>query len=464
MSTIASRGGTAPAHHARAPRGHFLLGVLPQVRRDPLNFFLRVAQEYGQVVPIDLGPQRVFLVNDAALIEHVLQTNAANYQKSKLFKRLAPMLGDGLITSDGEIWRRQRRTSQPAFGGRALAAMQLHMVEATRDLLRRWDAQWVKRAPVDVAAEMNHLALDIALRSLFGIRLDRDDFARVYAAVTEFLRIVDRHIWSPLFVPIGVPTPRNVRYRRAVAEIEDVFTKIIARRRLEPERDDDLLGFLLREYGASPDDERLLRDLVISVLLAAHETTAASLSWTWYLLSTHPAVAERVIDEITDNLVGRDPGLDDLARLPYTRAAYEESLRLYPPIWTFSRDAIGDDRLGDTRIDKGATLMICIYTMQHDPRYWENPEGFDPTRFLSTAEGSRPRYAYFPFGGGPRTCIGARFAVLEAMTVLAIIAQAYRLELVPGQCVEPDPMITLRPRNGIWMKLRESERCAAPTS
>jgi cytochrome P450 len=437
-----------------APRSLPLVGMLPQVRRDPLNFFLRVSQNCGPVVPIALGPQIVYLVNDPALIEHVLQGNAANYRKSKLFKRLAPMLGDGLITSDGEIWRRQRRTSQPAFSGKALAAMQAQMVQATRDMLGRWDRAWLDQEPVDIAQEMMHLSLDIALRSLFGIRLASDDFAKIYGAVTTFLEIVDRHIWSPFFVPIAVPTPRNLRYRRAVADIESVFSRIIDQRRREPDRDDDLLGYLLKEYGSSSEDAKLLRDLVISVLLAAHETTASSLAWTWYLLSLHPAVEHRIASEASALLDGRAPKFDDLGGLSYTRAAYEECLRLFPPIWTFSRDAIEADRLGETAIPADATLMICIYTMHRHPRLWDNPEGFDPERFVTEFEGARPRYAYFPFGGGPRTCIGARFAQLEALTVIATVIQAYRLELVPGQRVEPHPMITLRPRHGIWMNLR----------
>jgi cytochrome P450 len=321
-------------------------------------------------------------------------------------------------------------------------------------MLGRWDRAWLDQEPVDIAQEMMHLSLDIALRSLFGIRLDSGDFAKIYSAVTTFLEIVDRHIWSPFFVPIAVPTPRNLRYRRAVEDIEAVFSRIIDRRRREPERDDDLLGYLLKEYGAAAGDAKLLRDLVISVLLAAHETTASSLAWTWYLLSLHPAVENKVADEAASRLDGRAPAFGELGDLPYTRAAYEECLRLFPPIWTFSRDAVAADRLGETAIPAGATLMICIYTMHRHPRLWANPEGFDPERFMIEREGERPRYAYFPFGGGPRTCIGARFAQLEALTVISTVTQAYRLELVPGQRIEPHPMITLRPRNGIWMTLR----------
>ena len=446
--------GQTPARDTQGPRGYPIVGVLPYVRKDPLRFFLSVSQTYGDVIPLALGTERVFLINHPDHLHHILQGNAKNYRKSKFSKRLSPMLGDGILICDGDVWKRQRNASRPAFSANSLSSMCSEMVLATDAMLQRWSSRYRDGDIIDVSIEMMHLTLDITLRSLFGTRLGAAEFKRTYQAVTEFLRVADRGLWSPIYMPVSVPTPGNRRYRKAIDDVNDIVDEILRQRRSMPEGKEDLLQYLISEYGTGTDARRDLRDVIVSMLFASHETTAAGLTWTCHLLSKHPAITRRMSEEIGGVLSARHPEFSDHAKLPFTKAVFEEAIRLYPPLWSTSRDAIEDDQLGDVRIPAGATVVMCIYAIQRSPRYWDNPEGFDPERFLAGNNKQRIRCSYLPFGDGPRTCLGSRFAVMEAVTVLSMLIQRYRLDMVPGHPVEPDPMITLRPRFGMPMRLR----------
>lgn len=445
-----------PARKVPGPRGFPLIGVLPQVRRDPLNFFVQVAREYGDVVRLAVGPERLLMVNRPEYIEHILQTNFRNYRKSKYYDRLKPMLGEGFLTSEGDLWLSQRRLAQPAFNGPALAAVADEMVVATGEMLHRWHGHCRQEASFDVAVEMMHLTINIAARTLFSTPLTESEADTACEALTLILREAERQIWSLFRIPSAVPTARNRNFKDAIQNIEGLFHDILNKHRHQPVPKRDLLSMILEVYGNERDSEsfRMLRDLVVSILMAGHETTAAALGWTFYLLATHPEVERRVYAEVMSVIGHRRPAYRDLQNLEYTRAVFEEALRLYPPVWTISRTAIGPDRLGDYAIRAGNSIMLCIYAIHRDPDLWPNPDQFMPERFLPDATPKPLPYAYIPFGGGPRKCIAARFATMEAMIVLAMIIRAFKVNLVPGYPVEPEPMITLRQRYGVQVNLQ----------
>lgn len=456
MQTAAVVTDRPPPRKAPGPRGFPLIGVLPQVRRDPLKFFTQTARDYGDVVQLAFGRERLLMVNRPEYIGHILQTNFKNYRKSKFYDKLKPMLGEGFLTSEGEMWLKQRRMAQPAFNGPALASVSEDMVLAAGEMLHKWYGRCKRGESFDVAVEMMHLTINIAARSLFGTALTESEANAAYDALTLILRDAERQIWSLFRIPSAVPTARNRAFKAAIMSIEDLFREIVAKRRQQPTAKRDLLSMILEVYGNAHDSEsfRMLRDLVISILMAGHETTAAALAWTFYLLCTHPDAEQRVYEEIMSVIGHRRPTYDDIRRLEYTHAVFEEALRLYPPVWTFSRTAIEADRLGDFIVPAGSSIMLCIYAVHRDPNIWTDPEQFKPERFLPNAEREPPRYAYFPFGGGPRICIASRFAIMEALIVLAMTIRTFKVDLVPGQKIEPEPMITLRPRYGVHVSLQ----------
>jgi cytochrome P450 len=292
---------------------------------------------------------------------------------------------------------------------------------------------------------------------MFGTDVDRD-----YASLSEAFGVALEYLNTKLFSPIDIserwPTPLNRRFLKARRTIDDVVYRVIGERRRTGHTRDDLLGMLLEardeETGESMSDGQL-RDEVTTIFVAGHETTATTLAWTWYLLSKHPAVARRVSDELDATLSGRTPAMADLPNLAHTRMVIDEAMRLYPPAWMFARLAIGDDEVCGYRIPAGSMVMLSPYVMHRHPAYWDNPEGFDPERFLPERSADRPKYAYFPFGGGPRLCIGNTFSQIEAQLIVAMVAQTYRLHLLPGHRVEPKPISTLRPYPGVMMTVQK---------
>jgi cytochrome P450 len=296
------------------------------------------------------------------------------------------------------------------------------------------------------------------LRCLFSVRLE-GQYEIVFDALTTLLRDAERRVWSFASPPLCVPTPHNLECQAALKALDHFVYGIIAERRANLGEHDDLLEILVTEHAQRMHEgmpESLLRDQVLSIVLAGHETTANGMAWAWYLLSKHVDAARRVESEVDQVLEGRVPQFADLAQLTYTKMVFDETLRLYPPVWTMSRDAIKDDWVGGIMIPAGITVMLCPYVVHRRPELWSNPEGFDPERFAASSHAEIQRYAYFPFGGGPRGCLGGRFATIESMVILVMVTQTYQLELVPGQTVEPEPMITLRPKNGFFMHPRKA--------
>ena len=436
------------------PRGLPVLGMLLAVRRDPIAVFRNAAARYGDVVSFKIGPRHGFLITNPADVRHVLQDNARNYHKSPLYEKLRSSIGNGLLTSEDDFWLRQRRIAQPAFHRQRIAALASVMADAARDAADQWTSLAASGRPVDVAEEMMRLTRTVVVRALLGA--DLGPFAaRIDPAWTVINEFVGENFWSLGFTDRW-PTPKYRRFQTARAVLRGAVDHVIDQRRKHPTESSDLLSLLLsardEETGESMTDEQL-RVEVTTFLLAGQETTSLALTWTWYLLSQHPATRQRLEDEIDRVLDGRPPEYADLSQLPYTRMVIDESLRLYPPAWGFSRQALSDDVLGGYRLPRGWLAFVVPSVLHRLPAFWTDPDVFDPERFLPERSADRPKFLYVPFGAGPRQCIGNHFALIEAQLLVATLAQRYRLHLVPGHDAQPWPLITLRPRFGMPMTI-----------
>src|SRR5215203_3161551 len=437
------------------PRGNPVFGSIGDIYRDRLWFVLHVASTYGDVARYRVAHTRMYQVSSPEGVGRILHDNHRNYSKDvATFGTLRLFLGNGLFTSDGDFWRRQRRLAQPAFHRRRVAAFGGLMTDATLEMLDRWRPLADRGQPLDVATEFSRLTMEVVTRALFSTSVE-GDISTIGRAIATLLDDVTFRFTFPFYPPLRVPTPRNRRFLAARAALDEVVYRIISGRRHSPGEHDDLLALLMEardeDTGEGMSDKQL-RDEVITLFLAGHETTANALTWASYLLSTHVDVARRLKAEVDEELEGCVPTTSDLPNLPYTRMVIDETLRLYPPAWITNRRAIEDDMVCGYRIPAGAMVSISPYVTHRDPALWENPEGFDPDRFSPERAARRPHYAYFPFGGGPRQCIGKGFALMEATLVLALLYQRCEMHLVPGRKVETEALATLRPRYGMWMK------------
>jgi cytochrome P450 len=461
MPTPAERSRSNPRREAPRIATRHLLGVWSSLRADPLAFLTDAARRHGDVVGFRIGPIQAVLLRHPDAIKHVLVDNNHNYDKlTRGYDVLRQFLGNGLLTSDGDFWRRQRRIAQPAFHRRRIEGFAEVMVADTLDMLQRWDDVAGLGHTVDMAHEMMSLTLRIVGKTLLSTDV-HDAADQVGDAVTVLNEWADGAIDSLL--PVGFPTPGTLRARGASRRLDRIIGDIIARRRAG-EQAEDLLGMLMEakdsETGESMTDKQL-RDEVTTMFLAGHETTANALAWTFYLLSTHPDIERRVRAELDAALGGAPPRMGDLPRLPYLLQVIKESMRLYPPAWMLDRRAIEADEVLGYRVEKNTLVLCSPYVTHRHPEFWPNPEGFDPERFSAANEEARPRYAYFPFGGGPRQCIGNAFAMMEAQLILAAVLQRFRPWLAPGHPVAPETLITLRPRWGLQMGLTPVTSVAA---
>jgi len=435
---------------ATAPGPRFVLpwSALRRMRRDPLAFLTEVAA-YGPVAHFRIGRQEVFLLSDPDAIEDVLVTRAGQFAKGRALERAKRTLGEGLLTSEGAVHLRQRRLMQPAFHKARIAAYGESMAQAAAEARDRWQPG----VPLDLSREMNRLTLAIVSDTLFGAEVGSDsDTARVQQAITDVMGMFDLVMVPFADWLVHLPLPRMRRYREAQETLDRTIYGIIGARRKANEDRGDLLSMLLHAqdpegHGGGMTDGQL-RDEVITLFLAGHETTANALTWTWALLGRNPAAEQHLHAELDCVLAGRTPTPDDLPRLSYTRAVVTESMRLYPPAWTMGRRALKDYHWAGYEIPAGALILMSQWVMQRDPRFWPDPERFDPTRWLEERR-DRPRFAYFPFGAGNRVCIGEGFAWTEALLLLATIAQKWQVVIDPAHPVEPLPLITLRTKYGV---------------
>jgi cytochrome P450 len=432
------------------PKGHFLGDNLRDYARDPLGFLSRCAREYGDIVQLRFMGQTFYLLSHPDLIEYVLVENNRNFTKTRILKRNRRLLGEGLLTSEGESWRRQRRLAQPAFHRKRIAAYgEVMAAFAARSLEAWWDGQ-----TIDVHEEMTRLTLEIVATCLFGadVAAETKDVGRAMKVALEDFSSQRRLIR----IPKSIPTPHNLRFERAARRLDAIVHAIIKERRKSREEDrGDLLSMLMLAEDESGErmTDKQIRDEVMTLFLAGHETTANTLAWTFWLLSSCAAAEAKLAEELERVLGSRTPIVADLPNLPYVERVVKESMRLYPPAWVMGREALWECEVGGYRMPAGTTALMSQWVVHRDPRYHRDPQLFDPDRWTAEYEDGLPRFAYFPFGGGPRQCIGAGFAMTEARLVLATVAQRFRMELVPGQKVEPYASITLRPKEGIRMTL-----------
>lgn len=444
-------------HKPPGPRDILGLRTIEAMKRNPLELMIDLHKTYGGIVHHTLLNAPVYFFSHPDHVGHILQDNHRNYQRGRDYRRLRRLLGNGLVTNDGESWLKQRRLMQPAFHRRRIAGFGDTMVQETQKLMARWEASASDKQPLDISSEMMHVTLNIVSRVMFGAEV-QGDAARLEPLVTLAQREVRNRLYALVDVPEWIPLPGNRRSRNARQTIDAVVTRIIAaRRQSESPQEDDLLSMLLEARdpdNGEPMDDDQLRDEVRTIFLAGHETTANALTWTWYLLARNPDAAEQLRDELARVLNGRLPTVADVPQLPYTKMVVEESMRLLPPVWSISREAIAADEIGGYRIPPGGAVIMNQYITHRHPDFWEDPEAFIPERFAPERANGRHRFAYFPFGGGPRLCIGNNFAMLEAQLLLATIAQRYELDLVPDHPVDLEPLITLRPRHGMMMTLR----------
>ena len=413
------------------------------MQRDPLQLLTRLAQEHGGMAPIHLGPMRGYLVSEPALLEEVFRSNAKRYTRiTRVYQAMAVFLGRGILTTEGEHWRKHRRIVQPAFHKRRLQSFATDIVRFTREAMKGWVGE------LDAREAMMHLTLRIVSETLLGVRTG-SDADRIGKAIDAGQRYAESAIGAFVDLPLFVPTTRNRQIRRANAVMDQIAFRLIADKRREPS--DDVLSMLIesRDEDGDPLPDRQIRDELLTLLGAGHETTANGLSWTIMYLSKHPHVMRRLQAEVDDVLGEREPTFDDVAKLTYTRRVLDESLRLAPPAWTTGRLSIEDHELGGKPMPPGTLALLSPYVTHRRPDLWDNPEGFDPDRW---EDAQLEPFTFFPFGGGPRKCVGEAFAYLESTLVLAMIAQHRTFDLVPGHPIVPNPQITLGLKHGLRVR------------
>jgi cytochrome P450 len=445
----------------RPPAGSWITGHLGNFSRDRLGFMLRCARDYGDMTAIRLAHHRVYLANHPQFIEEVLVDKSRHFIKHFAL-RLTPMiLGKGLLTSEADFWLRQRRLIQPAFVRSRLAAYGPPMVAAAERVLDEWSPGETR----DIAVEMSRITLDIAAKALFDA--DGHDSANEVRDALQYMLDCFLVRFSRFLLPIPswVPTPRNLQMRRAVRRLDDVIYGYIRRRRQCGEDKGDLLSILL--HARDEDDgkrmsDRQVRDEAMTLFLAGHETTALVLSWTWFLLATNPQAEQRLMAELKQVLNGQTPTVADLPRLRYTEAVINESMRLRPPVYAFGREALDDCEIGGFHVPRKTTILMSQWVVQRDPRWFPEPEKFLPERWLDERAQQVPKYAYFPFGVGPRMCIGNTFAMMETVLVLATIAQRFCFTIADGHEVVPQATFTLRPLHGIPAVITPRRRTEQP--
>ena len=445
------------------PKGHFLFGSLESVSRDWLGFYNQCARDYGDVVRLRYLHISICLLMHPRDIEYVLVTDPGNFTKSADYRALARVLGNGLLTNEGKSWQRQRGLIQPAFRRENILSYAGVMTRATSRMLGSWTAGESR----NVHADMMALTLEIVAQCLCGA-----DVAGVAGRVGKAMEVVtDRFMTDAgqaLLLPFDLPDFLAPARGDAIRDLNKIIDGIIRERRASHEPRGDLLDTLFhaRDAEGHPMSDAQLRDEIMTLFLAGHETTAIALSWTCYLLGQHPQVEARLVEELNAVLGDREPTPEDIPRLRYTEMVLKESMRLYPAVWGIGRRAIADCEIGGYRVPAGTNIFIFQSLTQRDPRFFTDPNVFDPERWRDdpVRSGKIPRFAYFPFGGGPRVCVGAAFAMLEATLLLAMIQQKFHLELVPEHVVEPLPSVTLRPKNGIRVTVHRRTTAAGRTA
>ncbi len=434
-------------------KGNWFFGAGLNFALDPIAFLNKNREEHGGIYLVPSRAKNIMVVQDPELVKYMLQDNNKNFIKSFGYDVLAMLLGKGLLTSEGDFWRKQRRMAQPAFHKERLNAMVQSMVSCTKDYIERLEAK--RGQELDMSKEMSNVTLHIVASSLFTSNVD-DVVDTVAKEMDIAQELAIERISNPFKLPVWIPTPGNLKERRSIGLLDKVMLDIIEKRRKDPNKYDDLLQMLMEvkdEDTGEQMSDRQLRDECMTIFLAGHETTALALTWLWYLLDNNPEEIDKLRAEAETVLQGKDPQVEDVMKLEYTRMAIDEGMRLYPPAWAIGRRAVENDEIGGYRVPKGYNIIIPVYHIHHDPKIWDDPESFNPERFRKGNLKEKHRFAYFPFGGGPRLCIGNNFALMEMQIVVAMLVTKFRFKHVEGHKVVLDPLITLRAKHGMQMKV-----------
>ena len=440
-------------------QGHWLTGNIHELRQSPLSLYEKAWRARGDYISVRAVPGYCFaLLAHPDAIEHVLQKNSKNYRKPDLLNTpLRELFGDGLVTSEGDFWRRQRKLIQPAFTRQHTARFSTVITEAAEAVARSW-GQADSSQPMDILPEMMRLSLRIAGMALFSQDMsgDADVLGQIFR---EAFEQVGQRMNAMTKLPRWIPTPGNRKFQQVKSRLQEAIKGIVDRRRSDSSPHADLLSTFLTahddETNTGMTDGQLASEM-LTMLAASHDTVGAALSWTWYLLAQHPEIQEQLHDEVNSQLHGQTPTATDLPRLPMARAVFEESMRLYPPAPGVMREAIAADNINGFPIKKKQLVVPCQYLVHRHPEFWPNPQQFDPQRFIDPVViSARPKLAYFPFGAGPRVCIGQTFAMTEGPLVLAILAQRFRMTLVPNQTILPDTTFTLKPKPAVKVFLHK---------
>lgn len=429
-----------------------LVGNLLDFKRDRLALFLRIAREQGDIGSYSIGRQRFLFVNSPALAHEILVTHQSDFDKTDRFRSFArPLLGNGLLSSDNETNRQYRKILAPSFRPGLIEGH----VDVMADRSDRLAAGWQDGGTVDVQQEMIRLTLWIVGKSLFDLDV-LDEADELGSALTAAIKGFNAQASAALPLTIGWPTPVNLGYRRAITRLEQTFYRVLEDRRADPTPHSDWLDMLLRarDEDGAPLPDRQIRDEALNMFMPGHETTATGLTWTWYLLSQHPEAYRRLQDEVDSVLGGRPVTAADLARMPYALQCFKEAMRLYPPVYMFSRQALTDLDIGGVPIAAGTAVIFSPYAMHRRAESFPDPEVFDPDRFAPEAEAALPRHAYLPFGGGRRICIGSHYGLMNGHAVVASLAQTVEFSGPLNGTPVLDPMVTLRPRDGMPMRVR----------
>nr|AAQ17113.2 putative P450 hydroxylase [Actinomadura madurae] len=462
IDELDARGGT-PRAAGRVPPGpprRATPNLLRMLATDRLGM-MQAALRHGDAVRVGLGPKALYLFNRPEHAKHVLADNSGNYHKGIGLVQARRALGDGLLTSEGDLWREQRRVVQPAFQHKRIAGLADAVVEEAGALVARLRAR-AGGPPVDVVGEMTALTLGVLGRTLLDADLTaHTSLGRAFETVQDQAMF---EMVSQGMVPMWLPLPGQLRFRRARRELDRIVRALVAERLREGGGAEDALSRLIESARREPDGRvgrRRLRDELVTLLLAGHETTASTLGWTFHLLDRHPLVRARVRAEARAVFGDGTPTLDDLSALSYTTMVVQEVMRMYPPVWILTRVAQRDDEVGGYRVPAGADVLVCPYTLHRNPDFWEWPDVFDPDRFGPGRSEGRPRYAYIPFGAGPRFCVGNHLGMMEAVFVTAMVARDLRLTGVPGRDAVPEPMLSLRVRGGLPMTVHDDAGAGA---
>ena len=448
-------GAAAPPADRRTPPGPprtATLGLFAKLATDRLALMTSAAAEYGDAVKMSIGPKTLYFFNHPDHAKHVLADNSGNYHKGIGLAQAKRAIGDGLLTSEGPLWRKQRKVIQPAFQHKRIAAQAGVIAEEAAALIARLRSCGAGGEPVDVMQEMTGLTLGVLGRTLLDTDLSG------YGEVGHWFEAVQDQAMFEMVslsaVPTWVPLPKQLRFRRARRELERVVDRLVTDRLRRSGDGDDVLARLIMSVRLETDakiGKQRMRDELVTLLLAGHETTASTLGWAFHWIDRNPEVGERLHAEAVQVLGDREPGYEDLHKLTYTTMVLQEVMRLCPPVWILTRQAQQDDEVGGYHVPAGSDVLVCPYTLHRHPGFWDSPERFSPGRFDPGVQADRPRYAYIPFGAGPRFCVGNSLGMLEATLVLAMVSRDLRLVTTPGYRVVPEPMLSLRIRGGLPM-------------